>query len=137
MRLDRVAPLVGVVACVALLLVLGAPYALISDSDAGVTAYYAAGPVGAWGLAFLALVSVIVFLAGRRGRTDPALAAGISLAVGLVMLALAAWWAASVDSNLVFSFPPGAAWISNHRWAVVAVAALVPASAGAYARAVV
>ena len=131
----RVAPWVGVAASVATLAGVAVPYALISEPGTGLGLYYAAGPFGAWGFAFLALVAIVGFLAGERGNASPEVAAGVALVVGLAMLGLAVSWAASVPSEVVLSFP--AAWMGSHRWVVLAVVGLVPVSAAAYARAVV
>ncbi|AUV81333.1 hypothetical protein C2R22_06370 [Salinigranum rubrum] len=134
MEVEDVAPLVGSVACGAVVAALVAPFVLLSDVGTELGLYYAAGPAGVTALGFLAPVAVVVFLAGRRGRTDPVTAAGLTLVLGLGMLGLAASWALAVDPQLVFNF--SAAWMGNHRWVVLGVTALVPLSAAAYARAV-
>jgi hypothetical protein len=134
MEVEDVAPLVGPAACVVCVAVLVAPFVLVPDPGTELGLYYAFGPVGGTALGFLAPVAVVVFLAGRRGRTDPVTAAGLTLVLGLGMVALAASWALAVDPELVYSFP--VAWMGYHRWLVVCVAAVVPASAGVYARAV-
>lgn len=131
----RVAPWVGVAVSVATLIALAAPYVLVSDSGTGLDVYYTAGLFGAGGVAFLALVAVVAFLAGERGGADPEVAAGVSLVVGLAMLGLAVAWALAVPTEVVYSFP--AAWMDSHRWVVVVVVGLVPASAAVYARTVV
>lgn len=136
MDLQDVAPTVGVGACVALLVALAIPYVLITDAGSTLGAYYASGPVGGGGIAFMALLTVVVLLSGTRGTAEPDLVAGIALVLGVVTLALAVVWAVSIDSTVLFSFPPSAAWIANHRWVVVAVATLVPVSAAGYARGV-
>ena len=107
---------------------------VLSDVGTELGLYYAAGPAGVTALGFLAPIAVVVFLAGRRGRTDPVTAAGLTLVLGIGMVGLAASWALAVDPQLVFNF--SAAWMGNHRWVVLGVTALVPLSAAAYARAV-
>jgi hypothetical protein len=134
MEAEDVAPLVGSVACVACVAALVAPFVLIPDPGTELGLYYAFGPVGGTAPAFLAPIAVVVFLAGRRGRTDPVTAAGLTLVLGLAMLAIVASWAFAIDPELVFSFP--VAWMGSHRWVVLCVTAVVPASAGVYARAV-
>lgn len=126
----RPAPYVGVVACVAVVLALAAPYVLISQPGTGLAVYYASGPLGAFGVAFLALLEVVVFLSGERGSADPTTAAGIALAVGLGAVVLALVWALTVDPENVMSFP--AAWMGWHRWLVLALTGVVVVSAGAY-----
>ena len=131
---ESVAPLVGSAGCVAVVAALVAPFVLIADPGTELDLYYAFGPAGALGLGFLAPLAVVVFLAGRRERTDPVTAAGLTLVLGLGMLGLAASWAFAVDPELVFSF--SAAWMGHHRWVLLAVTTVVPVSAAVYARAV-
>jgi hypothetical protein len=128
----KVAAGVGIGGCVAVLLVLAAPYALVAGSGPGLGVYYGSGTVGAGVVGFLALLQVVVLLAGTRGRTDPPTAAGIALVLGVAMVLLAAAWALAVPPELVFSFP--ADWLGWHRWAVVAAAAVVPLASAVYAR---
>lgn len=130
----KVAAGAGVAGCLAVLLALVAPYALVADSGPGLGVYYGAGVVGVGVVGFLALLEVVVLLAGFRGRTDPPTAAGIALVVGAAMVLIAAAWAVAVPRELVFSFP--AAWLEWHRWAVVAATAVVPLASAAYARSV-
>ncbi|SDM18750.1 hypothetical protein SAMN04487949_1203 [Halogranum gelatinilyticum] len=136
MELEDVAPTVGVVACAALLVTLGVPYVAVSEPGTVLSEYYASGAVGVGGVAFLAVLTVVVFLSGTRGTADPALVSGIALVLGVVTLALAALWALAVDETLLFNLPASAAWMTSHRWVVVAVAAVVPISAAGYARGV-
>jgi hypothetical protein len=134
MEVEDVAPLVGSGACAAVVVALVAPLVLIPDPGTELGVYYTFGPAGATVVGALAPLAVVVFLAGRRGRTDPVTAAGLTLVLGLGMVGLAASWALAVDVELVYSFP--VAWMGYHRWVVLGVAAVVPASAGVYARAV-
>ncbi|MXR42728.1 hypothetical protein GRX01_15450 [Halobaculum sp. WSA2] len=137
MNLADSAPVAGVVACLALLSVLAAPLVLIADAGTGLGVYYSSGPVGAAGVAFLAVLLVVVFLSGRQERRPASTVAGIALVAGVGLLALATAWAMAVDVQNLYSFPQSATWILWHRWLVVGVAALVPLSAGAFANAVV
>lgn len=132
MHLGGVAAALGVAGSLATLAALGAPYALIADHGTGLGVYYAAGPLGAGAVAFLAVLHPVVVLSGTRGRADPPTAAGMALVVGVAMLAIAALRAASVPPESVFSFP--VSWMGWHRWAVVGVVAVVPAAAAVYAR---
>ncbi len=136
MNVADAATTAGIAACGALLLVLAAPFLLIADPGTGLTVYYASGTLGVSGVAFLAVLLVVVFLSGRQQRRDPSIIAGVALVAAVALLALAVTWAVAVDVQNLFSFPASASWITWHRWVVVAVAVLVPASAGAYARAV-
>lgn len=132
MWIDRSAPYVGVAACLAVLLALAAPFVLLSQPGTGLTLYYNAGPFGAAGVAFLAIVGPVIFLSGERGAADPDLASGVTLAVGIALFALTILWAVNVDRGNVLSF--SAAWMGWHRWLVVGLAGVVAASAVAYAR---
>ena len=129
------APTAGLVSCLALLAALAAPYLLAAGPETPIGAYYASGPVGAAGVAFIAAVLVVVFLSGKQGRSPPDTVAGVAVVAGLALFVIAVSWALAAG-EVLFSFPPSAAWIEYHRWVVLALAALVPASAGAYARAV-
>ena len=137
MNLADSAPVAGVVACLALLAVLAAPSVLITDAGTGLGVYYASGTVGAAGVAFLAVLLVVVFLSGRQERRPASTVAGVALVAGVGLFALAVAWALAVDVQNLYSFPQSATWILWHRWLVVVVAALVPLSAGAFAKAVV
>ncbi|MFC6785529.1 hypothetical protein ACFQFH_06250 [Halobaculum halobium] len=137
MTLADSAPAAGVAACLALLAVLAAPFVLITGAGTGLGVYYASGTVGAAGIAFLAVLLVVVFLSGRQERRPASTVAGVALVAGLGLLALAVGWALAVDVQNLYSFPQSATWILWHRWLVVGVAAIVPLSAGAFAKAVV
>jgi len=117
------APLVGVAGCLAVLALLLYPY-LVAD---GTGVYYGTAAVNPLVAGLLALLGVIVFAAGREGRTDPVLAAGATLALGVFGVAILAAWAvtARVDAVQV---------TGTHRWATVAAGAVVPLAAGWYAR---
>lgn len=131
---DTVAPTVGAVASLLLAVVVFVPALVVSTEGTVVADYYASGPVGVSVVGFLALLSVVVFLAGAQERTEPATVAGLTLVLGLAMLAFSLLWALSVDQTLLFSFPSRYAWIENHRWAVLLLAAVIPVAAAVYAR---
>lgn len=120
------APTVGIVGSLAFLGALTVPYVL-AESTSGVGGYYSSGAINPLVAGLFALVSVIVFAAGRKGRTDPELAAGVALAFGGFMVLVAVAWALTVRIDAV-------QLSANHRWLVVSAALLVPASAGWYAR---
>ncbi|PSQ32731.1 hypothetical protein BRD09_02785 [Halobacteriales archaeon SW_10_68_16] len=112
----RVAPLVGIAGCVGVLAALAYPYAV---GATGVSAYYGSGPVNPLVAGLLAAVGVIVFAAGRAGRTDPGFAAGAGLVFGIFMLVILLAWGTTARIDAV-QLPQ---W---HRWATLAMAALVP-----------
>jgi hypothetical protein len=120
----RVAPLVGIVGCLAVLVALAAPAVALEE---GVGGYYGSGSVTPLAAGLLALVTVVVLAAGREERTDPGFAAGVAVVFGLAIVAILGLWAATVRLDAVAIDP-------NHRWATLAVALLVPAGAGWFAR---
>lgn len=126
MNARRLAPTVGIVGCLAALGALLVPY-LLAESASGVGGYYSSGAVNPLVAGLFALVAVIVFAAGQKGRTDPELAAGVTLAFGVFMVLVSVAWALTVRIDAV-------QLSANHRWLVVATALLVPVSAGWYAR---
>lgn len=128
---DTAAPAVGIVAALAVLAVVVAPYFLISATDVGV--YYnapTAVPVHLV-VALFALVSVIVFAAGRNGRTDPPTAAGATVVFGGFMALIALWWAVAVG-DLVGSLTEVAAF-DYHRWLLLLATLGVAGAAGWFA----
>jgi hypothetical protein len=127
----RMAPTVGIVACLAVILVLVIPYLLI-DSGA-VTIYYSAGVFNPLFAGLFALVSIIIFAAGREDRSDPELSAGVGLVLGVFILGYTALWAITVDIGVVYTLTSVAAF-SYHRYVVVLVALIIPLSAVWYAR---
>ncbi|WP_135304625.1 DUF7548 family protein [Haloarcula amylovorans] len=129
----RTAPTVGIVGCVLYLLALAVPYLLVETTSA-VGAYYASGALSPVIPAVFALVAIIVFAAGREGRTDPSVAAGAAIVLGLFIVGLTLLWAMTVPVSLVLGLTESTL-IEHHRWAVVAVALLVPLGAAWFARA--
>lgn len=123
----RLAPTVGIVASLAVLAALAAPYVL-AESAGDVGLYYSSGALNPLLAGLFALVVLIVFAAGREGRTDPGLAAGAALALGLFTLLIVVAWALTVRVDVLVI-------ATAHRWAVVAAAALLPVSALWFARA--
>ncbi|PSP86615.1 hypothetical protein BRC83_00110 [Halobacteriales archaeon QS_1_68_17] len=123
----RLAPSVGIVGCLAVLATLAAPYVLAADS-AAVGTYYGTGAVNPLVDGLFALVLLIVFAAGREGRTDPGYAAGMGLVFGLFMIGVALAWALTVRVDAVLVS-------ESHRWVLVAVAALPAVASAWYVRA--
>lgn len=122
---------VGTAASVAVLLLVALPYALGSASAVG--AYYDVGIVGPQYFGIAAAVTGIVFRAARTNRTDPASAAGTTLAFGGILALLAIIWAFSPDPAVVGGVHT-ADWFDYHRWLLAIAAVIVPASAGIFAR---
>ncbi|RLM59448.1 hypothetical protein DVK02_01495 [Halobellus sp. Atlit-31R] len=136
MDLKSVAPTIGAIVCLVLAGVVFAPALVISAPAAGVAEYYASGPIGVSVVGVLALLDVVVFLAGAQERSDPQTLAGFALVSSLAMVVFSLLWALSIDPTLLFSFPAEYAWIETHRWIVVTGAAVAAIAAGSYARGV-
>jgi hypothetical protein len=129
---NRVPGLIGVLAAVGGVIVLGAPAVdAVAPDVTGLGTYYAQGALGgvfASVLAGLLLVVTVALIGVRRGQADPALASGVGVGLGLVATALTLEWALAVDAELVASLGR-ATWLAWHRWAVLAVVAVVPVAA--------
>ncbi|MFC4549337.1 MULTISPECIES: DUF7548 family protein [Halorussus] len=125
------APTAGILAAVAVLAAVVAPYFLISATNVAV--YYGSPtfvPVHLV-VGLFSLVAVIVFAAGRNGRTDPPTAAGAAVVLGGFMVVLSLWWAVAVG-DLVGSLTAEAAF-DYHRWVLLATTVAVAACAAWYA----
>lgn len=123
----RLAPTLGIAGCLAVLAVLGAPYVL-ADSASGVGTYYGSGAINPLLAGLFALVGIIIFAAGREGRTEPDLAAGVALTLGLFIVIISLAWALTARVDVV-------AIQEGHRWLLVGVALVVPAAATWFTRA--
>lgn len=124
------APTLGVLSCFAVLVVLAWPYLLASPGAVGT--YYTTGFLTPLAAGLFALVGIIAFAAGREGRSDPALVAGVGLVLGLFVFAISFAWALTARVDVLQS--PGAV-LPQQRWVLAAVSAIVPASGAWYARA--
>jgi hypothetical protein len=130
----RLFPLVGIVGCVLFAVVLAVPYALLgTDAGSGASAYYGTGAVNPLVGGLFVTVGVIVLSAGRSGRADPGLAAGVALSLGIFLVAVAGVWAVTVPRSLVVGLSETAV-VEYHRWTLALVAVLVPAASAAWAR---
>lgn len=123
----RLAPTLGIVACLAVLAVLGVPYVL-ADSAADVGTYYGTGAINPLLAGLFALVGIIIFAAGREGRTDPGLAAGVMLTLGVFIVLINLAWALTARVDVV-------AIQESYRWLLTGVSLGVPASAAWFTRA--
>jgi hypothetical protein len=134
MKQTRVAPLVGIVGSLVVAVLLAVPYGLVRESPGtSVATYYGTGAVNPLFAGILALVLVIVLAAGREGRTDPVLAAGVGLSFGLFLVGLTVLWAVTVPRDIVVGMDAPTI-ITYHRWAMAAVAAIVPLASAWWAR---
>ncbi|MFB6083920.1 MAG: hypothetical protein ABEJ94_06730 [Halorientalis sp.] len=123
----RIAPLFGIVGCLAVLLALGAPYVLLEDAGS-VGPYYGSGVVNPLLAGLFALITLIALAAGREGRSDPAMAAGVALVLGAAITVIAVAWALTARVDAV-------AITTLHRWLVAGVSVFVPAGSAWFARA--
>lgn len=129
----RLAPTAGIVACVAVLAALGVPYLLV-ERAAEVGAYYGTGAISPLAAGLFALISIVVFAAGRQGRSDPNTVAGVGLVFGVFVLLLSLAWAVTIPTEVVLGLSADPI-IRFHRWALVVLALGPPASGVWYARA--
>ncbi|WP_415381278.1 hypothetical protein [Halosimplex sp. TS25] len=126
MKQTRLAPLVGVVGCVLVLVSLAVPYGLVRTAPAtAIGTYYGEGALNPLVGGMFALVTAIVLAAGRDERTDPPLAAGVGIALGGFTFVVTALWAVTVPQQVVFDMDAPAI-ITYHRWASAAVALVIP-----------
>ncbi|USZ68696.1 hypothetical protein NGM10_02905 [Halorussus salilacus] len=126
------APTVGILAALAVLAAVAAPYFLVPTSAA--TVYYDSPifvPIHLVVVLFASVV-VIVFAAGRNGRTDPETAAGAALVLAGVTAGLTLWWAVAVGGTV--GGLTDDATFDYHRWVLAAATLSLAAVAGWYAR---
>ena len=141
MESRRLTPTLGIGASLSVVALLLVPYAILGAEDAGT--YYAAGAVTPWFSAFLALVAVVVFAAGRADRTAPETAAGVGLGLGFALAVVAVLWAVTVPGEVPLQLTTDEALlgpvstaevIEPHRWVLAIVSVGVPTFGGWYAR---
>jgi hypothetical protein len=125
------APTVGILAALAVLAAIVAPYFVIAATEVGV--YYSAPTAVPVHLVvgLFATISVVVFAAGRNGRTDPPTAAGATVVLGGFVALLVLWWAVAVG-GLVGSLTEVAAF-GYHRWVLLVAALALAGTAGWFA----
>lgn len=132
------APTAGMAGCLLVLAVLAVPYLLVEEASA-VGAYYGAGAITPLAAGLFALVGVIVFAAGREERSDPSLVAGAGVVFGTFIFLICVLWAVTVPGSVAVQLGTASGLavtaLEHHRWALAVVSAVVPASAGWYARA--
>lgn len=132
---ERTAATAGVAACLLTAGSVAAPYLLVSENaSVQVGTYYGAGPVNPLAVGLVAVIGAIIFAAGREGRSDPDLVAGIMLPVGAFSTVVAAVWVGAFDPALITD-QSTLGFFSTHRWTVLAGGALEAAAAAWYAAA--
>ncbi|MFB6353699.1 MAG: hypothetical protein ABEJ92_06395 [Halobacteriales archaeon] len=125
---------VGVVAAAAVVLLVILPFGVADPGAVGV--YYGGDLAGPPLAGLFAAVAAIALAAGVRGRTDPPLAAGVAVVLGVLVAGLVIPWAAAVSSSLVGGMTTVAAF-EYHRWALAAAGLGLFAGSAWFARAVV
>jgi hypothetical protein len=133
----RISGAVGAVAAIAGVLALGVPAIdAFAPQVTGIGTYYEQGLLGGVFAGFLAgilLVVAVALIGVHRGQTDPAVASGASIGLGVAATLLTLEWALAVDPELVAQLGRGT-WLAWHRWAVLALVAVVPIAAFAQRR---
>ena len=132
MNLRDVSRRAGIAAGVVTVVVLAAPYAIVSGYATQLAGYYAAGTLGAGGIALFSLLTVVVVASVEEGNLDPGTLAGVAVILGAVTTLSAATWALAVEPTTMFG---DYRWLQWHAPAVVAVSVPLPVSAAVYARA--
>lgn len=130
MHSEQFPPGLGIVASLAVLVLVAVPYLVVPPS--GMAVYYDAPLAGPLAVGMFAAVTAIAFAAGYTGRSEPETIAGATLVLGLFMVMLGGLWALSVPDETVGSLSSNA-MLSYHRWLLVVVTLVVPASAAWYA----
>lgn len=123
------APILGVVAAGAVIFLTVIPYAFLTRSELAV--YYGVGPVSPVVLSVFAAVALIALAGVAAGRTDAATGTGAAVVVGSVLTGLLLWWA--IAAGDVVGGLAITATFDGHRWILVAVASIVPITAGWHA----
>lgn len=123
----RYVPLVGIVACLLLLGGLAVPFFFASGNEVGL--YYDSGALNPMIAGLFAVVAIVVFAAGRENRTDPALAAGVALTLGVFAVVVVVPWALTVRVDVLAN-----ATLSAHPTVLAVLAVFLPVSAAWYAR---
>lgn len=131
----RTAPVVGIVGCLLVLVGLAVPYAAPNPAPGWTPGlYYGEGAVSPLVAGLFALLTAMILGAGREERTDPLLAAGVGLALGLMSSVILLLWAVTVPQDVVVGIST-AEVVTQHRWLVTVVSLVVPASSAWWARA--
>lgn len=128
----RFAPAVGSLASLGVALILAVPYLILDPSS--VAGYYGNGVANPLIAGLFALVSVIVFAAGRAERSDPVLMASVGLVFGLFILVSSVLWAVTVPIDLIQGLPVPQEF-EYHRYVLVLTALVVVLGGVWYAKA--
>lgn len=109
---------VGAGLCLVVLGLLLIPYAVLDGGE--ISVYYGVGPVSSLYLIVLPPVTAIALLGADRRRSDPATAAGASVALSTLLLLFVGLWTVGVG-DVVGGLTVGPEF-GYHRWALLATA---------------
>ena len=126
-------PTLGIIAALAYGIIAIAPYVFLEVDSTVIDVDYDVSLAGPQFLSLLAVVALVLFAAGRQGRTEPDTVAGLTLVLGVVLTVLTLAWALAVPPELVLE-AGDVTWFEYHRWAAVGAAVLIPAAATWYTR---
>lgn len=122
---ERFPPIIGIVACLAVLITIVVPYLVVPPE--GTSAYYSVTIVGPLVVGLIAVLAIIAFGAGLTAYFSPVLIAGATLIFGLVMVLSTVYWAVSVPPSLVMELSRSEE-LRYHRWVLVLFTLVVPIS---------
>lgn len=140
MTREHLAARLGIVSAVAILVLTAIPYALTEST--GISAYYRVGVASPVFVSVLAVVGAITLLSAAKGRSDPALAAGIAVTVAVFAVVIAALWAIpaqdvafslNLRADPLFGSDP-TTWFSYHPVLVVLSTLVLAAASAVYTR---
>jgi hypothetical protein len=135
MDLVRLAPQLGIGACLAVICVVIAPSVLLpAEASTGLSLYHNAGFFGPQIIGVFAAVTIVILGAGLGERSDPVTIAGAALVLTLFMSLIAVEWIVSLSPDAVTGITTQD-WLAYHRWLVLGFSALSAVAAGLYARA--
>lgn len=115
--------------CVVVIALLAVPYVILDSGELSV--YYGVGPVSPLYLAVLPAVMAVAVSGALRRRTDPATAAGASLAIAALLTIFVLMWAAEVDA-VIGGLTVNASF-EYHPWALSAVSVALLLAVGGFA----
>lgn len=142
MTRERLAARLGVVSAAVVLVLTAIPYALTGST--GISAYYRVGVASPVFVSLLAVIGAITLLSAAKGRSDPALAAGVAATVAAFAVVIALLWAIpardvafglNLRSDPVLGSDP-TTWFSYHPVLVVLSTLVLAAASALYARTV-
>jgi hypothetical protein len=120
---------VGAGLCLIALGLLLIPYSVLDGGE--ISVYYGIGPVSPLYLIVLPPVTAIALLGADRGRSDPAMAAGASVAVTTLFVLFVGLWTLGVG-DVVGGLTVGTEF-AYHRWALLGVACTLELTVGVFA----